>query len=113
MIIIDAQNKSLGRIASAAAKTLMGKDDPKYVPHIACGAKVQIINASKIKFDSKKLKNVKHTRYTEYPGGLKETSLADTIARKGYAEVVKMAVAGMIPTNTLKKGRMQNLEILD
>jgi large subunit ribosomal protein L13 len=113
MKIIDAQNKSLGRIASAAAKMLMGKDEPNYTPHIPCGQKVQIINASKIKFDAKKLKNTKHTHYTDYPGGLKEISLADEIAKKGYAEVVKKAVAGMIPTNTLKKGRLQNLEILD
>jgi large subunit ribosomal protein L13 len=113
MKTIDAQNKSLGRIASAAAKMLMGKDEPDYTPHIPCGQKVQIINASKIKFDAKKLKNTKHAHYTEYHSGLKEITLEKEIERKGYSEVVKKAVSGMIPTNTLKKGRLQNLEILD
>ncbi|HRY30935.1 MAG TPA: 50S ribosomal protein L13 [Candidatus Paceibacterota bacterium] len=113
MKTIDAQNKTLGRIASAAAKILMGKDEAKYTPHISSGAKVQIINASKMKIDSRKARDTKHSRYSHYPGGLKFASWSETIAKKGYAELVRKAVSGMLPTNTLKKGRMKNLEILD
>lgn len=113
MKILDAKNKTIGRIASAAAKTLMGKDDPKYTPNKESTAKVQIINASKAKMDQKKMRNTTLNRYSGYASGLKTPSIEQVIAKKGIKEIFRRAVSGMIPRNSLKVGRMKNLEILD
>ncbi|HMP67147.1 MAG TPA: 50S ribosomal protein L13 [Candidatus Paceibacterota bacterium] len=113
MKTLDAKNKKIGRIASVAARMLMGKDEADYTPNKDKNTKVQIINASKAKIDFKKLRDTKYTRYSGYASGLKEESMQDVIKKKGYAEVFRKAVSGMLPKNTLKNNRMKNLEIID
>lgn len=108
---IDAKGKSLGRVASQAAKILMGKNLPTFVRHKDAGNKVQILNASKLKVSPKKMKNKIYVRYSGYPGGLTEEVFEKLVARKGYAEVFRLAVYGMLPGNRLRKGRMMNLEV--
>ena len=113
MKTIDAENRTIGRVASEVAKVLMGKDRADYQPNIALTEKVQILNASKAKIDPRKLEDKEYTRYTGHPGGLRTVPLGEMIEKKGYAEPFKKAVYGMLPDNKLRAIRMKNLEILD
>lgn len=113
MKIIDAQNKIIGRVATEAAMALMGKDKADYQSNTTPTAKVKIENASKAKISQKKLKTKIYTRYTQYPGGLRERTLEELIEKKGYEEVFKKAVYGMLPDNKLRKIMMNNLEITE
>lgn len=113
MKTIDAENKSIGRVASEAAKSLMGKDEPTFKPNIVVANKVQITNASKAKISFKKLADKKYQWYTGHPGGLKERTLEEMIEKKGYGEIFKQAVYGMLPDNKLRKERMKKLEIVE
>src|SRR3989344_2224938 len=98
-IIIDAQGKKLGRLASEVAYFLMGKHRPSYRRHIESGSNVRIHNASKIDISAAKRLAKTYTRYSGYPGGLRTQRLADVIAKKGYGEAVRKAVYGMLPAN--------------
>lgn len=113
MKVLDAKNQKLGRIASEAAKILMGKHTPHYEPQRITGEEVHITNASHADFSEKKMKEKEYTRYTQYPGGLKFTTLEEMIAKKGYEEVFKKAVKRMLPANRLRDDRMKMLKITD
>lgn len=108
---IDAAGKSLGRVASQAAKTLMGKTEASYTPHIASDVQVTIINAAKLINTDKKQLGKKYTSYSGYPGGLKTEALGKLQARKGHAEPLRRAIERMLPRNTMRVGRMKNLKI--
>ena len=108
---IDAQNETLGRIASRAAVLLRGKDSATFERHLAPAVKVKVVNASKLKMHNEKLSERYHKRYTGYPGGLRTETWATTAAKKGYAELVRKAVFGMIPGNKLRPIIMKNLTI--
>lgn len=110
---IDAQGKRLGRIASEAAGILRGKKDPEFVPHKAADINVHIVNTQQLKIEEAKLKNKKYTRYSGHPGGLKYESMENVIAKKGYSEVVRKAVYGMLPNNKLRDKLMKHLVITD
>ena len=112
-LTIDATGKSLGRVASAAAKHLMGKTLSTYVTNAQSGTKVVITNASKLHITEKKRVTKIYEHYSQYPGGLKREKLSSLSARKGFSEVLKVAVQGMIPRNTLRVGRMKNLTITE
>lgn len=107
---IDAAGKSLGRVASEAAKALMGKMGADYTPHIRSDVKVTITNAAKLSVREKKTVQTKFTRYTGYPGGLKIESLQQLNARKP-GEALRRAIEKMIPRNTMRTERMKNLTI--
>lgn len=107
---IDAEGKSLGRIAAQAAKALMGKTGADYTPNIRSDVKVTITNASKVATREKKLIQTKHLRYSGYPGGLKSESLQHMNARKP-GEAMRKAVERMLPRNTFRTPRMKNLTI--
>src|SRR3989338_6568368 len=108
-VVIDAQGKKLGRLASEAAYFLMGKHEPSYRRHIESGIKVIINAAAKIDISAAKRLTKTYTRYSGYPGGLYTRRLADVIAKKGYGEALKKAVYGMLPANKLRKIRMKHL----
>ena len=110
---IDAQNKKLGRVASEAAKILMGKTSPSYKANEVAPVKVTIINASRADISSKKKGEKECTRYTGYPGGFYITKMDDMIAKKGYGELFKIAVKGMLPKNKLQTKMMQNLTVTE
>jgi large subunit ribosomal protein L13 len=109
---IDAKGKSLGRVASAAAKMLMGKTRADYTPNILSDVKVTVTNASKITLREKKAVQTKFTRYTGYPGGLKIESLQQLNARKP-TEALRQAIERMMPRNTFRNERMKNLFITE
>lgn len=108
---IDATNKSLGRVATEAAKILMGKNRVDFAKNKIPEVKVSIINASKINIRNKKLETKTHKNYSGYPGGLKETPLKKVVLDKGYKELFVHAIKGMLPKNKLRDRMMQNLVI--
>ena len=110
---IDAQNRTIGRIATEAAMALMGKDKPTYQPNKISGSKVKIINASKMKITAQRIAGKTYKYYSGYPGGLKTPSMAQVIEKKGYSEILKKAIKGMIPRNRLQRERINNLTITE
>ena len=110
---IDATNKALGRVASQAAKILLGKQTTNYARNVVAKETVEIINASKAKFTENKLRDTLHERYSGYPGGLKFLTSAMVASKKGYSELFNLAVYGMLPGNKLRKERMKNLKVTE
>jgi large subunit ribosomal protein L13 len=108
---IDAQNKPLGRLAAEVAALLNGKNTTDFAKNVVADVQVEVINASKIKITGNKLKTVTHKRYSGFPGGLKQPTLAMVADKKGYAELVTHAVNGMLPKNKLQDIRMKNLVV--
>jgi len=110
---IDATGMTIGRVASEAAKCLMGKDEPTYERHMITGGTVTIANAAKIKIDPRKLETVKYAQYSGYPGGLRYETLAQVLAKKGIEEVLRRAVYGMLPGNKLRSEIMKKLAVTE
>lgn len=113
ILTIDASGKSLGRVASAAAKELMGKNSPDYVSNKVMDVRVNIINASKTKMTEKRMLETLHETYSGYPGGFKTKTNAKIIDTKGWKELYVLAVYGMLPSNKLRPLMMKNLTITD
>jgi len=109
-IILDAKDKKLGRVASEAASHLMGKKSPTYSRNVLSGVKVSIINCSKADINEKKKKDKIYVTFTGFRGGLFEESLGHLGDRKGYSEAFRIAVYRMLPSNSLRKEMMKNLE---
>ena len=107
---IDATGKSLGRVASEAAKALMGKMRADYTPNKNSGVKVSVANVAKLYTREKKRVQKIYTSYSGYPGGMKRESLASLNARKP-GEALKRAVKRMLPRNTMLVARLKNLTI--
>ncbi len=108
--IIDAEGKTLGRLATLVATYLLGKHKPQFSAHLDCGDNVVVINAAKIAVTGNKLEDKKYYRHSGYPGGIKETTLADLMERNP-AKAVENAVAGMLPKNRLHDDRMYRLKV--
>lgn len=108
---IDAQGKSIGRIATEAAHILMGKNSPAFARNKIVGSRVRIINAAKVTVTEKKKSDTKYARYSGYPGGFRYENMEELVAKKGMSAVLERAVAGMIPNNKLKKDTLKLLVI--
>jgi large subunit ribosomal protein L13 len=108
---IDAKGRTIGRVASEAAKILMGKNKASYEPNKMPTNKVSIINAAQTKVGEKKMETVFHEKYSGYPGGFVNQSLGNILSKKGFSEIYKLAVYGMIPANRLRNKIMKNLRI--
>jgi large subunit ribosomal protein L13 len=108
---IDATGKSVGRLATEIAKILIGKNKTTFTKNIIENVEVEVINASKVNIMGNKLQSQMHKRFSLYPGGLKTPNWAEVISKKGYAEVIKHAVEGMLPKNKLQNKRLLNLTI--
>lgn len=109
-IILDATEAPLGRLASAAAKYLIGKYKPTYTPHVDGGDYVIIVNAAKLVVTGAKTTDKKYYNYSGFPGGLKEASLSEVLS-KNPTKAVEAAIAGMLPKNKLAAGRMKRLKV--
>ncbi len=107
--VIDAKGKKLGRVAQEAASILMGKNTPDFERQTLSGNKVIIENASLADISEVKKETKEYERYSGYPGGLVYEKMKRTIEKKGYSEVFKYAVMGMLPANRLAKQMMKNL----
>jgi large subunit ribosomal protein L13 len=109
-LLVDATDMTLGRLASEVATILKGKRKPAYTPHIDTGDFVIVVNASKVRVTGKKLTDKKYFRHTGHPGGLKEVSLEDQLA-KFPERVIEHAVKGMLPHNTLGRAMGMKLHV--
>ncbi|MCX6820255.1 MAG: 50S ribosomal protein L13 [Candidatus Adlerbacteria bacterium] len=111
MITIDAKDKMLGRVASAAAKALLGKHSASFAKNLVDQEGVTIINASKIKLSGVKAKDKTYVRYSGYPGGQKTETYGMLTARLGEKDAIRRAVLGMLPKNRLQAKRIKMLTI--
>ncbi len=108
--VLDAQGVPLGRIASEAAKLLLGKHKPTYEPHLPMGDFVVVVNASKVAFTGDKLQSKVYYRHTGYPGGLRERTLQEQLDRDPR-RVIEKAVKGMLPHNSRGRELFRHLKV--
>ncbi len=110
---VDASGRTLGRVASEVAMSLMGKTSPTFERNVYSGFPVKVLNASKIKITARKLDEIFHTRYSGIPGGLRILKGTETAEKKGMKELVKLATFQMLPDNKLRREMMKHLTIED
>lgn len=108
---IDAQGKRLGRLASEVAVLLMGKNLPDFTRNTVADVQVTVENIDKLDIAPKKRDQKEYDHYTGYPGGRRVYNMDSVIEDKGYGEVFKKAVMGMLPGNKLRPEVMKNLVI--
>jgi large subunit ribosomal protein L13 len=108
--VIDASDKTLGRVAAQVANLLMGKHKPIYAPHIDTGDYVVVVNAAKVMITGRKAEQKIYYRHSGYPGGLKSPSFKEVFSRKP-ARVVELAVKGMLPHNRLGTAMFKKLKV--
>lgn len=111
--VIDAQGKRMGRVATEAASILLGKHSPEFVKHQVIPSKVKVTNVRLMDVSEKKREQEVFKTYSGYPGGQKVESLGHLADRRGYSEVMRRTISGMLPKNKLHKERMKNLEITE
>ena len=107
---VDASGKTLGRLSTEIAAVLRGKHKPSFTPHVDTGDYVIVINAKEIHVTGKKLDQKIYRRHSGYPGGLKETTLRTMLVKKPE-EVIRLAVKGMLPKNTLGRQMIKKLKV--
>ena len=109
--VIDAEGQVLGRLASQIAQILRGKHKPMYTPNLACGDFVIVINADKIAVTGKRMDQKVYYRHSQYPGGLKKTTLRQVLGGKYPERALQHAVRGMVMHNRLGEQLMSRLKI--
>ena len=108
--VVDAEGKTLGRLASEVAKVLRGKNKAIFTPHIDTGDYVIVVNADKIKVTGKKLEQKIYYNHSDYVGGMKETTLKEMLQKKPEY-VIRHAVKGMLPKGPLGREMMTKLHV--
>ncbi len=108
--VVDATGHTLGRLTSEIAAILRGKNKPTFTPHIDTGDYVIVVNADKIKVTGKKLSQKIYYSHSDYPGGMRETTLANMLA-KDSTEVIRLAVKGMLPKGPLGRSMITKLHV--
>ena len=108
---IDAEGKRLGRVATEAARFLLGKHSPQFARHIAFPVEVKVVNARLLDISAKKRTQETYQSYSGYPGGRKVETLGHLAGRRGYGEALRRTVSGMLPKNKLRAVRIKNLSI--
>ena len=110
--VVDAEGQTLGRMASEIAKVLRGKNKPEYTPHVDTGDYVVVVNAEKVKVSGKKLQQKIYYNHSDYVGGMKETTLAEMMAKKPE-KVIELAVKGMLPKGPMGRDMIKKLHVYD
>ena len=108
--VVDAEGKTLGRLASEGAKVLRGKNKPVFTPHVDTGDYVIIVNAEKVSVTGKKLDQKIYYHHSDYVGGMKETTLREMMAKKPE-KVLELAVKGMLPKGPLGRSMIKKLHV--
>jgi len=108
--LVNAEGKVLGRLSAELAKILKGKNKPTYTPHVDTGDFVVVVNAGKVTLTGKKLKDKIYYHHTGFPGGIKEISAEKLLAKKP-TEMIRMAVRGMLPKNSLGRQMLRKLKV--
>ena len=109
-ILVDAEDKTLGRLASSLASRLRGKHRPEFTPNADLGDYIVVVNAGKISVTGDKLNQKKYYKHSGYPGGIKSKSL-DEVLKNSAEDAIRMAVKGMLPKNRLRKVFMDKLKV--
>ncbi len=109
--IVDADGLVVGRAASIIANVLRGKHKPSFTPHVDCGDNVIVINADKIRFTGKKLKDKIYYRHTGYAGGIKGVAAGKVLEGRFPERVLEKAIERMIPRGPLGRDQMRNLRV--
>ena len=108
--VVDAEGKTLGRLATQIAAVLRGKTKPQYTPHVDVGDFVVVVNAEKIAVTGDKLASKTYWRHSGYPGGIRSRTLAEMLDRRPE-EVIRLAVKGMLPRNKLARKQLLKLKV--
>jgi large subunit ribosomal protein L13 len=108
--VVDAEGKHLGRLATEIVRVLRGKNKPQYTPHVDVGDFVVVVNADRVVVTGRKAEQRVYRRHSGYPGGMKETSYEQMLARKP-TEVLRKAVYGMMPKTRLARKQFKKLKI--
>ena len=108
--VIDAEGQTLGRLSSEIAKILRGKNKPTFTPHVDTGDNVIVINAEKIKVTGKKMDQKIYYKHSDYPGGMRETTLKEMLDKKP-TDVITLAVKGMLPKGPLGRTMIEKLHV--
>ena len=108
--LVDADQRTLGRLATEIADLLRGKGKPAYTPHVDTGDFVVVVNARNVRVTGKKLEQKIYYRHSGYPGGLRERTLAEQLERRPE-EVIRKAVKGMLPKNKLASAQLRKLKV--
>jgi large subunit ribosomal protein L13 len=109
-LVVDADGQVLGRLATAIARKLIGKDKPEYTPFLDCGDHIVVINAERVRLTGNKMEQKVYRHHSGYPGGLKEVSIRSLMQRRPE-EVIREAVLGMLPKNKLRARRAKKLRV--
>ncbi len=108
--VVDATDKTLGRLSTAIANRLRGKHKPEYTPHVDTGDYIVVVNAEQIKVTGNKTTDKVYHHHTGYPGGIKSITF-DKLIDKAPEQVIEKAVKGMMPKNKLSRSMMSKLKI--
>ncbi|MCB1858423.1 MAG: 50S ribosomal protein L13 [Gammaproteobacteria bacterium] len=108
--LVDAENKTLGRLASEIARRLRGKHKPEYTPHVDTGDYIVVVNAEKIRVTGNKLQDKMYHHHTGYIGNLKSVNLEKMLI-KAPERVIESAVKGMLPKNPLGRAMFKKLKV--
>ena len=108
--VVDAENRTLGRLATQIADVLRGKRKPTYTPHVDVGDFVIVINAEKIAVTGDKREKKLYWRHSGYPGGIRSRTLGDMLEKRPE-EVIRKAVKGMLPRNRLARAQLRKLKV--
>jgi large subunit ribosomal protein L13 len=108
--VVDAEGKTLGRLATQIADVLRGKRKPEYTPHVDTGDFVIVVNADKIVVTGNKLEAKRYHRHSGYPGGIRSRTMGEMLARRPE-EVIRRAVRGMLPRNRLARRQLTKLKV--
>ena len=108
--VVDAENRTLGRLATQIADVLRGKRKPTYTPHVDVGDFVIVINAEKIAGPGHKREKKLYWRHSGYPGGIRSRTLGDMLEKRPE-EVIRKAVKGMLPRNRLARQQLRKLKV--
>ncbi len=109
-LLVDAEGKTLGRLATEVASRLRGKHKPEYTPHMDTGDYIVVINADKVKVSGKKTTDKIYHRHSGYPGGLKSISF-EKLLDQAPERVLQLAVRGMLPRNPLGRAMLSKLKV--
>lgn len=109
-IVVNADGKVLGRLATRIASRLRGKHKPEYTPHVDTGDYVVVVNAAKVRVTGRKAQDKKYYRHTGYPGGIRETNFANMLERHPE-RILQKAVKGMLPKGPLGYAMLRKLKI--
>ena len=108
--VVDAEGKTLGRLATQLADALRGKRKPEYTPHCDTGDFVVVVNAEKITVSGDKLEQKRYWRHSGFPGGIRSRTLGEQLERRPE-EVIRRAVRGMLPRNRLGRAQLSKLKV--